>query len=265
MDARKLLGAARPVIGVVHLAPLPGSPRHQAPLGRIVEAARADMEALVAAGVDALLVENFGDVPFFPEVVPPITVASMTRVVADLRPTTPFGVNVLRNDAVAALSIAHATGARFIRVNVHAGAVAADQGVLAGRAHDTLRLRAALGADVAILADLRVKHATPLGSRPIAEEARDTAERALADGLIVSGSRTGSSPSTEDLAAARAGVPDALLLVGSGATVENVGALLRHADGVIVGTSLKRDGRVEAPVDRERAARFVDAFRRAAR
>ena len=106
LDARKLLGAARPVIGVVHLAPLPGSPRHQAPLGRIVEAARADMEALVAAGVDALLVENFGDVPFFPEVVPPITIASMTRVVADLRPTTPFGVNVLRNDAVAALSIA---------------------------------------------------------------------------------------------------------------------------------------------------------------
>ncbi len=265
MDARKLLGAARPVIGVIHLAPLPGSPRHAWPLGRIADAARADAEALVAVGVDALLVENFGDMPFFPDVVPPITIASVTRVIADLRPTIPFGVNVLRNDAAAAMSIAHATGARFIRVNVHAGAVAADQGVLQGRAHETLRLRAALGAEVAILADLRVKHATPLGTRPLGEEARDTTDRALADALIVSGTRTGSAPQLDDLAAVRAGAPSALLLVGSGATVENVAGLLRHADGVIVGTSLKRDGHVDEPVDRDRAARFVDAFRRASR
>ncbi len=265
MDARKLLGSARPIIGMIHLAPLPGAPRFAGPLDRVIEAARADMEALVSAGVDALLVENFGDAPFFPGAVPPATVASMTRVIADLRPPLPFGVNVLRNDAAAAISIACATGARFVRVNVHTGAVVADQGILEGRAHETARLRAALAAEVALLADLRVKHATPLGARPIAEEARDTVERALADGLVVSGVRTGSAPSAEDLSAVRGGLPGAFILVGSGATVENVASLLRLADGVIVGSSLKHDGRVEAPVDRDRAARFVDAFRRSAR
>lgn len=265
MDARKLLGAARPVIGVIHLLPLPGSPRYEGPLVRVIEAARADAAALVDAGVDALLVENFGDVPFFPDAVPAMTVAAMTRVVSELRLTLPFGVNVLRNDAAAALSISHATGGRFIRVNVHAGAVAADQGLLEGRAHEVLRLRASLGAEVAIFADLRVKHASPIGSRSIGEEARDTTERALADGIIVSGMRTGSPPQVDDLAAVRTAVPRGFILVGSGATVENLPDLLRHADGAIVGTALKRDGLVEAPVDRERAALFVDAFRRAVR
>lgn len=250
-----------PLVGMVHLGPLPGAPRFRGSLDDVIDDARRDAEHLASAGFDALLIENFGDAPFFPDEVPKATVAAMTRAVADIRRavTLPVGVNVLRNDAAAALAIAAATGASFIRVNVLSGWMSTDQGPIVGRAAEVARLRAQLGVATLIAADVMVKHAVPPAGWTLEEAARDTWERGGADALIVSGPATGEPTGTEDVEAIRAAVPDAPLLIGSGVTAATVAGLLRGADGVIVGTDAKRDGITSAPVDPERAAAIVRA------
>lgn len=254
-----------PLIGMVHLGPLPGAPSFRGDLDGLVEAALADAEALSGAGFDAVCVENFGDVPYFADDVPKTTVAAMTTVVRAVCETVdvPVGVNVLRNDAIAALAVATAAGASFIRVNVLSGVMATDQGWISGRAADLARLRVALGSDVAVLADVHVKHAVPPPGLGLVEAARDTWERAGANGLILTGTATGAPTSLDDLREVRAALPDAPLFAGSGATPETAAALLDVADGLIVGTWVKRSAAATEPVDPERAAAFVAAARRA--
>jgi membrane complex biogenesis BtpA family protein len=259
--------ARKPLIGMVHLAALPGSPqdavdadraqRWEATLQRAVDDARA----LADGGADAIMVENFFDVPFAKEAVPPHTVAAMTLAVRAVRAAValPIGVNVLRNDARTALAIAHLCGARFVRINVFIGAAVTDQGIIEGAARAAVLYRKELGADVALWADVCVKHAAQLGEADIATAARDAVHRGLADALIVSGAATGSSTSLEDARRVKAAVPTTPLLIGSGLDAESAATLLAHADGAIVGTSIKRDGRVEAPVElsRVRALRLA--------
>ncbi len=248
---------------MVHLAALPGSPA-PGPLAAVIDAARRDAAALAEAGFGGLIVENFGDAPFRKDRVSAVTVASLTRVVSEVRAEVGdallVGVNVLRNDARSALAVAAAAGAGAIRVNVHSGARVTDQGLIEGRADDTLRTRAAWRAsDVAIWADVAVKHSAPLGQpRPVGEEALELVERAGADAVIVSGAATGVAVDAPRLAEVAAAV-DAPVLVGSGATPETVGYLLSVAHGVIVGTALKRGGVTTAPVDPARAAALVAA------
>ena len=147
--------ASRQLIGMVHALPLPGSPSYLPPTGAIVERAVEDAILLEESGFDALLVENYGDAPFFADRVPPITVASLARVVAAVRAAVdvPVGVNVLRNDAIAALSIAAACDARFIRVNVLSSMMYTDQGPIVGQAARVSRLRASLNPEIEVLAD----------------------------------------------------------------------------------------------------------------
>ena len=254
-----------PIIGMVHLPPLPGSPGFDGDRDAIVERARSDAHTLVDGGVDAILLENFGDTPFYPDRVPPHVVAHMTAIAREIveTVTVPIGINVLRNDAQAALSIADAVGAAFVRVNVHVGARVTDQGVIEGRAHETLRLRNQLGSAVAILADHRVKHSAPLGTDPVTMA--DLVERGRADGIVISGSGTGAGTPIDDIETATkrrdeigADVP---VFVGSGVDHETVTETLSVADGVIVGTALKRDGETTGPVDRDAVERFVEAAR----
>lgn len=254
-----------PLIGMVHLLPLPGAPRYGGDPAAVLERALADARALASAGYDGLLVENYGDVPFFRDAVGPETVAAMAVIVARVAGETglPVGVNVLRNDARAALAVAVASGARFVRVNVHTGATATDQGVIEGRAAETLRERARLRADVAILADVLVKHGAPIGPSDPALVARDATERGLADALLVTGVATGAPADAGRLKAVRAAVPGTPVLVASGLTPENAPSLLPHADGAIAGTFPKVDGVTEAPVDPARAAALARAFREA--
>jgi len=258
------------IVGMVHLPPLPGSPGFDGDRTAIRDRVRADARALAEGGVDALLVENFGDAPFYPETVPRHVVASMTDLTRLVVRTVdrPVGVNVLRNDATAALSAAAAAGADFVRVNVHTGARVADQGVIEGRAHETLRLRDRLDTDVSILADTAVKHSVPLGDataadgRPTAgDDVDDLVDRGRADGVIASGPRTGEGVDAARLEAVaeRCATHDVPLYVGSGVTPETVGGLLDVADGVIVGTALKRDGETTAPVDPSRVRALVEA------
>lgn len=249
------------LIGVVHLRALPGAPRFCGSLDDVLEAARVDARALVEGGCDALIVENFGDVPFYPQDVPPETVACMTRAVSEvveLGGGRPVGVNVLRNDVAAALGICAATGAAFVRVNVHTSAAVTDQGVIEGRAAQTVRERARLCPSAAILADVHVKHASPLGSETPAEAASDVVHRGLADAVIVTGSGTGRSPSREVLAHVRRHLPSHPLLIGSGLTDANAPRLLDVADGAIVGSWFKTDGVLSAPVDAERVRKLRD-------
>lgn len=249
------------LIGMVHLRPLPGAPRYDGDMAGVLLRAADDARALEAGGVDAVMVENFGDVPFFPGPLPPETIAGLTRAVAAVRDvvSAPVGVNALRNDAAAALAVCAATGASFIRVNVHAGSMYTDQGWIQGRAHETLRARERLVPGVAILADVMVKHASPPPGLSLEQAARDVWERGLADALIVSGAGTGEPVSEADMAGVRDAVPDAPVYAGSGVTPETVAAVLARANGVIVGSALERDGRAGGPVDRHRVVRLVRA------
>lgn len=249
-----LFGQRRPVIGVVHLLPLPGSPRAR-DFAEVRKRARADAEAL--RGVDAMIVENYGDAPFAAGTVEPHVVACMTVIAREL--PRPLGINVLRNDAESALAIALAVGADFVRVNVHTGVMHTDQGTLTGRAHESMRYRARIGSRAKIFADVLVKHAT--GGPDPATAAKDTAYRGLADVLLVTGPETGRPPNPERLAAVKRAVPDRPVLVASGLTPENLGAFAA-ADGFIVGSALKRGGRAENPVDRARVRKFLAAMRK---
>lgn len=245
---------------MVHLLPLPGSVRSSPGLTEVCARAEADARALAEGGADAVIVENLGDAPFTAGAVPPFTVAAMTRIalrVRDAAPDLHLGINVLRNDARAALGVAAATGAAFIRVNVHTGVMVTDQGLIQGDAQGTLLERNRLGARVGLAADVLVKHASPLGEVRLEDVARDTFHRGMADVLIVTGSGTGRPTDPGEVARVRQAVPEATVWVGSGTTPENVRAF--GADGYIVGTWLHRDGDLSQPVDPDRVRRMRDA------
>lgn len=258
MSWRRLFGGRKPVIACVHLLALPGSPRYAGKIGRVYEAALGETEIYRRAGVDGLLVENFRDIPFFPDRVPAETVAAMAAVTREVVRASglPVGVNVLRNDAPAALAVATAAAAHFIRVNVHLGAAVGDPGILEGRGYETLRRRTALQSPVLIFADLRVKHAVPLVARGLAAEARELAERGLADALIVTGERTGEAADPAELETARAScrLP---VLVGSGLTPQNLALFYATAQGFIVGSFFKKGGRAENRVEEGRVRAFL--------
>ncbi|MFT3774230.1 MAG: BtpA/SgcQ family protein [Minicystis sp.] len=251
------------LIGVIHLRPLPESPRYDGDLAGVITSAASDARALAEAGFDGIIVENFGDAPFVPDRVSPVTVASMTACAIAVRTAAPglaLGINVLRNDAEAALAIAVAARADLVRVNVHTGSRVTDQGLIEGRAHATLRQRRALGAErVALFCDVDVKHSAPLAARPIGEEAHDLAERGLADAVLVTGSGTGRGAARADLEAVLASVR-VPVLVASGVTESTLGEV-RAAHGVIVGSCLRASGRAGDPIDVEIARRFAAAYR----
>jgi uncharacterized protein len=256
------------LVGVSHLPALPGSPRAKRDaMHAAIERATHDAKALDRAGFDSIVVENFGDAPFFRDEVPAIVIAAMTACAIAVREAAPrlsLGINVLRNDARAALSIATASGASFVRINVLSGARLTDQGVIEGRAAEVMRLRASLATftknRIDVFADVDVKHSAPLAARPIEEEVRELAERAHADAILITGVSTGAPPDEQDLLRVRAATR-AKVFVASGATEESVATLLSQCDGVIVGTAIKRSRRAGGPVDLALAKRFVRATR----
>lgn len=263
----EVLGSEWPVIGVVHVPPLPGSPEGDSGgLPGLLERVRRDAAALAAGGADAALVENYGDAPYLPADVPKHTVAFMTRIALAAREASglPVGVNVLRNDGEAALAAAAAAGGSFVRVNVYTGARVTDQGVVQGRAHSVQRLRRRVARGVRVLADVRVKHSAPLGGeRRFGREVEDVVQRGGADGVVVTGDSTGRPPEEARLREASRAAGGAPVFAGSGITPE-AARTLGEADGVIVGTALKEGGRTRAPVSEERVRTFVEACRGAA-
>jgi predicted TIM-barrel enzyme len=232
-----MISLPRPIlVGMCHLPPLPGSPGAWS-MREIISHAARDAATLLEAGFGAIIIENFGDAPFLATRLEPWTVAAMGLVAAEVKATTdlPLGINALRNDALAALGIAAAAGADFIRVNVLVGVSATDQGIIEGPAAHLL-------------------------SQPdIGLAAEETAHRGQADALIVSGSTTGRPTDLKQLQAVKQAVPDRPVLVGSGATPANIRQILEIADGAIVGSCLKPGGDCAKPVDAKLAAEFIRA------
>jgi uncharacterized protein len=251
------------VIGCVHLLPLPGSPLYDGVMGNVYEKALEETDILLKQGIHGLIVENFRDKPFFPGLLPRETVASLAAVGREIvrKVHVPVGVNALRSDGESAVAIATAIGADFIRVNVHMNAVVSEQGIIQGASHRTLRLRSALKSGVLIFADVGVKHAAPLADRGLAVETRDLTERGLADAIIVSGEMTGEETKISDVDVVRqhTRLP---VLIGSGMTPENIHKVYEKADGFIVGSYFKKDGKGDNFIEGRRVKRFMDKFKK---
>lgn len=249
------------VIGMLHVPALPGAPDNQKALREIVTFVERDAATLKTGGVNALMLENFFDTPFYPNRVTAATVAQLTRISMAVRAVSdlPLGINVLRNDGESAIAIAHAVEADFVRINILTGARVTDQGVIEGKAHEVQRLRRQLGVQsIAILADVDVKHSSPLGQpRPIGDEVADLLKRGGADGIIVSGAATGVATEVDEVRCVRQAAEDAPIFIGSGVTAENAAQYKGLVDGLIVGSSLKAE--VAKPIELQRVQTLVEA------
>jgi uncharacterized protein len=261
---RSLFKSARPVIGVIHLNPLPGAPRYSGQdLREVYAAAVRDAKTLAAGGIDGIILENASDMPFRrPENIGPETVAALAAAGLEVRNAvdTPIGVTCVANGVIPGLAIAKAIGARWVRANQWVNAYVANEGFLNGPAPEAMRYRSNIGAqDVFIFADVHVKfgaHAIT-ADRSIAEQATD-AEWFDADVLIASGTRTGSPTQPDEVLAVREGT-NLPVIVGSGLNPDQVPTLFQVADGAIVGQWLKKDGVWWNPVDPHRVDRLMAA------
>jgi len=265
MSMKDIFSVSKPIIGMVHLPPLPLSPRWKgADYNELIEFALADAQALSAGGVDGIILENQNDNPFLIHDVPLVTVAFMAAIGRELKNqlTVPLGINVLFNDGQAEMAVAKAVDAQFVRAEVFVDASWSDSGYMAPIAPDMLRLRRELETSVLIFADIQGKYTIPASPRPLAESAREAEHRGLADALIVTGVATGKSASPQDFREVKQAV-QIPVLAGSGLSPENASELLPEIDGAIVGSYFKRDGKLENPVDVERVRIMMDAIRKA--
>lgn len=256
----------RGVIGVLHLRAMPGDPKNSGEsFDEVLDAARRDADAYIAGGVGALVIENFGSAPFNKGTaghrIPAHHAATITVLAAELvSREICVGINCLRNDAYTALGIAAATGAHFIRVNVHTGASITDQGLIEGEAAQTLRYRQALRTHVQIAADVLVKHAQPLAPLSATQATEETLNRGMADAVIVSGVGTGKPVDMAQLREVRKAAGERPVWIGSGMNPVLAQEMRSLVNASIVGSWVKQDGVLAAPVDADRVRRIVDAF-----
>ena len=249
------------IIGVVHLLPLPGSPLYtEESINDVIDSAIRDAKALEEGGVDGVIIENFRDYPFSKRVENPLTISAFSVIAREVSKeiSIPIGINFLRNSAIEAASIAYVSNAKFIRVNVFVETVATDSGIIEPIAPKLLRFIKNYRIKIGILADVHVKHGKVIGERSISETVKDAVERGLASAVIITGKRTGEPVNLMDLKEAKS--TGAYVLIGSGLNLSNIN-LLKYADGAIVGTFFKKNGRVVNPVDKERVKRLVNLAR----
>jgi len=262
----ELFGVDKPIIGMVHLWPLPGAPGYSNyGIDHIIERALRDATALVEGGVDGLIVENMWDLPYF--VGADIPAEEMTAQAVAARKVVegvdiPVGINVVHNGGVVTLAIAVAAGARFIRVCLLTGVRVWDTGEFDhGCAARLLRKRKELGAEhVKIIADVDKKHSVAFPGIDLATHIEWT-EFYMTDAVIVSGKMTGSAPELDKVRQAKE-LAHCPVVVGSGATEDTIAEFLRYADGAIVGTDFKAGGIAQNPVDVDRVKRLMQRVRR---
>jgi membrane complex biogenesis BtpA family protein len=257
---KETFGNEKPIIGMVHLPPLPGSPLYDAKggIGRIVKAAASDIEALQKGGVDALLFGNEGDRPYLLKA-SPVALASYAFVIGELKPQIrlPFGVNYLW-DPVASVALAVASGAHFAR-EIFTGVYDSDMGLWAPDAASAVRLRSEAGrSDLKLMFNINAEFASPIGERSIAQRAKSAVFSSLADVVLVSGPMTGEAVEMSNLQQAKKAVGSVPVFANTGVTIDNVETVLSAGDGAIVGTHFKFDGDTWKPVDPARVARFMD-------
>jgi uncharacterized protein len=259
----KVFGAGKPVIAMVHLGASPGTPLYDDDGGveGILAAARADLAALQAAGVDAVMFGNENDRPYELRV-DAATTATMAYVIGRLRDviTVPFGVNVLW-DPMSTMALAAATGAAFVR-EIFTGAYASDMGIWSPDAGAARRYQARLGAGgAAVLYNVSAEFAGSLDPRSLADRARSAVFSSIPDAVLVSGAITGEAAAMTDLEAVKRVLPHTPVLANTGVKHDTVADVLRVADGCIVGSALKIGGDTWAAVDPARALDFMDRVR----
>lgn len=259
----KVFGSNKPVIAMVHLGAMPGTPLHDAQGGveAIIRGAAADLAALQAAGFDAVMFGNENDRPYELKVDTAST-ATMGYVIGRLRDqiTVPFGVNVLW-DPMATMALAAATGAAFVR-EIFTGTYASDMGVWAPDAGAALRYGQRVGAgNVVKLYNVSAEFAGSLDPRSLPDRARSAVFSSIPDAVLVSGAITGEAARMVDLEAVKRVLPNTPVLANTGVKHDTVAEVLRVADGCIVGSALKVGGDTWAPVDANRARDFMDRVR----
>lgn len=265
IDFSSIFKTTKPIIGMIHLPALPGSPQgYHARFSELSRFALSELEALQKGGVDGVIVENFWDIPYFPNEVPCVTIASIAAIAGLVveKSSIPVGINVLYNDYHAEIAIARAVGAAFIRAEVFVDPSISETGLLEASAPYLLRERMALGAEyVAILADIQGKNTSTLWHRGVLESARDAEERGLADAIVVTGSGTGQPVTLEDLQRIKQAshIP---ILAGSGVSLNSIPDLFVKCDGAIVGSFFKQGGILTAPTDKERVKELMCIVRR---
>lgn len=247
----------KPVIGMVHLKPLPGSAKFE-DMEIVMRSALRDTKHLIEGGVDGILIENYGDMPFSKKV-SKLTISAMSYVISRIEEIAdiPIGVNVLRNDWEGALSIAKVFDLDFIRVNVYTGVTATEQGIIEGNASEIQKFLSSNDIETQIFADIDVKHGSSIFPKDIERAAEEGAVRGNADALILSGSRTGEPVNIADIKRAKKSV-DVPILVGSGLRTGNIKRVMQNAQGAIVGTSLKEEGGIDKPVSLERVKDLME-------
>jgi membrane complex biogenesis BtpA family protein len=260
----KLFHSPKPVIGVIHVAALPGTPRNTQGVVEITKAATTEAQLYRDSGVDGLIIENMHDVPYLKGEVGPEIVAAMTAIGVEVKTTArlPVGIQILAGANIEALAVAHAAGLDFIRAEGYAYAHVADEGLIEASAAKLLRYRRMIGAgNVQVWADVKKKHSAHAITADVSlGETAETIEFMEADVVIVTGSTTGRPPKPEDVREAKANCHLPVML-GSGLTDQNISEFYNEADGFIVGTSFKVDGRWSNTVDPARVERFMKVVR----
>jgi membrane complex biogenesis BtpA family protein len=262
-EFRNVFGATRPILGMVHLPPLPGAPNYGGSMAAVMEHALRDAETLAKNGVNALIVENLGDYPYYPFTIEPETVAAMTKVALEIkrRYPMPLGINILRNSWKAALAVAMIVDAQFIRLNILTDTMVTDQGLINGEAHLAMRYRKMIRAEnVLIFSDIYSKHAGPLVKRDLSTVAREMVERGMADVIIVSGVESAAAPDRDRIRQVRQAVPGTPVILGSGIGLNTVDCIA-DADGSVFGYGTKPSGDMGDPVDADTVMRFMKKVR----
>lgn len=264
-ELERIFGTRRPIIGMVHLSPLPGSPRYDGTsMKEISDLAVEEAHMLKESGVNGAIIENFGDVMFYKRV-PDETIAAMTYVSTNIAREVPgltLGMCVLQSDAIAGMAIANTVGAKFIRVPYYTETYIVDAGMMDSIAAETLRYRKFLNADVKIFADIHIKHGYPLSQRPIAQSAYDCEHRGLADAILVTGIATGAETKVDDVKEVKGAVSSTPVFVASGVDDKNLASYHDYADGVILGTHIKKNNDTEAPIDPAKLKNFMDVAKK---
>ena len=257
-----LFGVSRPVLGGMLMPPLLGAPRNTMSVFEIADRVVEEARAFQAAGVNGITLENVGDNPFPRDKAADETVAAFSIIAAAVRKAVdiPIGINVMRNSWSAAMAIAAAVDAQYVRINVLGDVLATDQGLIQGCASDLLRYRKYLGADrVRIFGDVDCKHAGPITQRPLEVVARDTAYRQMADVLLVTGPDSDTPPALSDIETVKTAVPDVPVVIASGMSDESID-LVKACDGTTIGT-FARNWDIDGPINHETVRDFVGRVR----
>jgi uncharacterized protein len=260
-----LFAQPKPVIGVIHVGALPGTPRSARSVAEVVGHAKEEARVYRECGVDGVIIENMHDVPYLKGGVGPEIVAAMTAIGVEVKVAggLPVGIQILAGANIEAMAVAHAAGLDFIRAEGYAYAHVADEGIIEASAAKLLRYRKMIGAErVQVWADVKKKHSAHAITADVSlGQTAETVEFMGADCVIVTGSVTGEAPKVADVKEAKSHCHLPVFL-GSGISDANIDQFHNEADGFIIGSAFKIDGLWSNTVDPTRVTQFIHNLHR---